>query len=119
MTADLRSSRYNSNVYYQGYYSFDKSNKSKAILEKATKDVNEYQKSMQAYAVNHTEQQQEAKFGKFHGFVPNFVATSAVVITWDKLVPYPYYYNSYGYVSDRYYVTTIKTRLMLCLDTDC
>lgn len=99
MTADLRSSNYNSSVYFQGYYSFDKSNKSKAILDKATKDVNEYQETMQSYAVNHTEQEQEVKFGKFHAIVRNFVATSAIVITWDKLVPYPYYRNQFGYVS--------------------
>ncbi|RDD36690.1 Mucin-like protein [Trichoplax sp. H2] len=97
MSADYRAK--NATVYYHGYYSFDRTSQSKAMLDKATRDVNEFQQRMKAYAANHTPQQVEAEFGHFHTQVPNFVATSVIVITWAKIAPYPYYYNSYGFTN--------------------
>ncbi|RDD36357.1 Mucin-like protein, partial [Trichoplax sp. H2] len=74
-----------SHVYYQQYLSYQQTPISDEILRNATNDVNRFQQLM----ANDTN---NALYGIFRKTVNNFTATHVVVITWYKLVAYPYWY---------------------------
>ncbi|EDV27736.1 uncharacterized protein TRIADDRAFT_53733 [Trichoplax adhaerens] len=81
---DLRSQSLSS-VYYQQYFSYQNTPIAKEIIKNATNDVQQFQ---QIAAQNPN----NAIYGVFREVVSNFSATHVIVITWYKVVPYPFWY---------------------------
>ncbi|RDD39428.1 Mucin-like protein, partial [Trichoplax sp. H2] len=81
---DLRSQSLSS-VYYQQYFSYQNTPIAKEIIKNATNDVQQFQ---QIAAQNPN----NAIYGIFREVVSNFSATHVIVITWYKVVPYPFWY---------------------------
>ena len=63
----------------------DKSSIAKGILNRATEDVAAFQRYMEANPSS-------TNYGLFNKTVDNFNATQVVIITWQDLLPMPYYY---------------------------
>ena len=82
--SDLRTQTL-SRVYYQQYFEYQNSPLAKEIIKNATDDVNQFQKVVANDPDN-------SQFGIFRDNVANFTANHVIVITWYKLVAYPYSY---------------------------
>ena len=73
-----------SRIYISQYSAFNPSALTPEILRNATDEINRYQ----SYIRNNPSNTNN-KYGIFNQIVQDFNATNAVVVTWDKLVPYP------------------------------